>query len=134
MVTEFGMSPRLGRMFYSESQTSPFLGGAGLVRESVHSEETLREIDLEVKRLVDESYRCAYEVLTSRRDVLDHLSRELFDMETMTAEQMHEIIDQHRDGPKIVPGTSAAIADPMPAVTDTDENTDGTSLPDAADV
>lgn len=108
MVTEFGMSPRLGRMFYSESQTSPLLGGAGLVRESIHSEETLREIDLEVKRLVDEAYRCAYEVLTSQREVLDHLSRELFEMETMTAEQMHAVIDQHRDGPKLVPGTAAA--------------------------
>lgn len=110
MVTEFGMSPRLGRMFYSESQTSPFLAGDGaMVKESIHSEETLREIDLEVKRLVDEAYRCAYEVLMSRRTTLDHLSRDLFETETMTAHQMHAIIDQHRDGPKIVPGTAAAI-------------------------
>lgn len=133
MVTEFGMSPRLGRMFYSESQTSPFLAGAGLVRESVHSEETLREIDLEVKRLVDESYRCAYEILTSRREVLEHLSRELFELETMSAEQMHEIIDQHRDGPKIVPGTSAAISDSAPSAAESDDNGDGSELPDAAD-
>ena len=111
MVTEFGMSPRLGRMFYSESQASPFLGGAGVMKESVHSEETIREIDLEVKRLVDEAYRSAYEILTSQRATLDHLSRELFELETMTAEQMHEIIDEHRDGPKIVPGTSATVAE-----------------------
>lgn len=109
MVTEFGMSPRLGRMFYSESQSSPFLNGSGaMVRESVHSEETLREIDLEVKRLVDESYRCAYEVLMTRRSTLDRLSADLFELETMTAEQMHAVIDQYRQGPKIVPGTAAA--------------------------
>ena len=111
MVTEFGMSPRLGRMFYSESQSSPFLGGAGVMKESVHSEETIREIDLEVKRLVDEAYRSAYEILTSQRETLDHLSRELFELETMTAEQMHDIIDEHRDGPKIVPGTSATVTE-----------------------
>lgn len=107
MVTEFGMSPRLGRMFYSDSQSSPFLAGSGTVRDSAHSEETVREIDLEVKRLVDEAYRSAYEILTSQRATLDHLSSELFEMETMSAEQMHQIVDQHRDGPKIVPGTSA---------------------------
>lgn len=115
MVTEFGMSPRLGRTYYSESQTSPFLAGSGaMVKESVHSEETLREIDLEVKRIVDESYRNAYEVLVSQRETLDHLSAELFEQETMSAEQMHQIIDEHRSGPKIVPGTSVTIAAETP--------------------
>lgn len=109
MVTEFGMSPRLGRMFYSETQRSPFLGagGPGIMQESIHSEETLREIDLEVKRIVDESYRRAYEILKSQEEILDHLSRDLFEKETMTAEEMQEIIGEHRDGPKIAPGTAA---------------------------
>jgi len=112
MVTEFGMSPRLGRMFYSESQRSPFLGagGPGIVQESIHSEETLREIDLEVKRIVDETYRRAYEILKSQEEVLDHISRDLFEKETMTAEEMHEIIREHRDGPQIAPGTAAILA------------------------
>jgi cell division protease FtsH len=127
MVTEFGMSPRLGRMFYSESQRSPFLAGSGaVVRDSNHSEETLREIDLEVKRLVDEAYRVAYEILTSRSETLDHLSADLFEMETMTADQMHAIIDQHHEGPKIVPGTSATLADEK----DEDQNTFGTTSSD----
>lgn len=133
MVTEFGMSPRLGRMFYSESQSSPFLAGSGMMRESIHSEETLREIDLEVKRLVDEAYRSAYEVLTSRRDILEHLSRDLFEMETMSAEQMHAIIDQHRDGPKIVPGTAAAIADGNVGAAGEENSEAFTDAPDAAD-
>jgi cell division protease FtsH len=122
MVTEFGMSPRLGRMFYSESQRSPFLGagGGGMMQDSIHSEETLREIDLEVKRIVDESYRRAYEILKSQEEVLDHLSRDLFDKETMTAEEMHEIIGEHRDGPKIAPGTVA-----IPARVDDAPSADG---------
>jgi cell division protease FtsH len=133
MVTEFGMSPRLGRMYYSETQTSPFLAGSGgMVRESIHSEETLREIDLEVKRMVDEAYRCAYEVLMSQRATLDHLSCDLFEIETMSAQQMHVIIDQHRDGPKIVPGTAAATApvnraDVANSNDVSEENADGTA-------
>lgn len=129
MVTEFGMSPRLGRMFYSDAQRSPFLAGSGaMMRETIHSEETLREIDLEVKRLVDEGYRTAYEALTERREILDHLSRELFETETMAAEQMHAIINEHRGGPKIMPGTSVERIAEQSA-----ESRPRTDLPDADD-
>jgi cell division protease FtsH len=112
MVTEFGMSPRLGRMFYSDSQRSPFIGSGGpsIMQENIHSEETLREIDLEVKRIVDESYRRAYEILKSQEKILEHLSLELFEKETITADEMHEIIGEYKDGPKIAPGTTPLAA------------------------
>ena len=133
MVTEFGMSPRLGRTFYSESQTSPFLNGSGgMVKESIHSEETLREIDLEVKRIVDESYRTAYEVLMSRIETLNHLSQDLFELETMSAKQMHAIIDEHRDGPKIVPGTS--VTNPQDASSSAQVAEESTSDGDAPEI
>ena len=123
----------MGRTYYSESQTSPFLAGSGaMVKESVHSEETLREIDLEVKRIVDESYRNAYEVLMSQKETLDHLSKELFEIETMSADQMHAIIDEHRDGPKIVPGTSAAISTDTPPTASSAEETSEADEPDVA--
>ncbi|MCA9066766.1 MAG: cell division protein FtsH, partial [Planctomycetaceae bacterium] len=110
MVTEFGMSPRLGRMYYSEAQRSPFLAGSGgMISESVHSEATLREIDLEVKRLVDEAHKTALEILSSQRQCLDRLSGDLMEMETMTAEHMHRVIDECRTGPKIMHGTSVTL-------------------------
>lgn len=126
MVTEFGMSPRLGRMYYSEAQRSPFLaGGGGIVTESIHSEATLREIDIEVKRLVDEAYRTAFDTLASQRETLDKLTADLIEMETMTAEHMHKVIDANRKGPKLM-----ALAGPVvdvPAVesrpADSDEDT-----------
>lgn len=103
MVTEFGMSPRLGRMYYSDAQRSPFLAGSGaIVSESVHAEATRREIDLEVKRLVDEAYRTAQDTLTSQRATLDKLAADLMEMETMTAEHMHRVIDENRRGPKLM--------------------------------
>ena len=111
MVTEFGMSPRLGRMYYSEAQRSPFLAGGGnIVSESIHSEATLRDIDQEVKRLVDEGYRTAMETLMSQRQTLDKLTLDLIEMETMSAEHMHKVIEQNRTGPKIMHGTTAAMS------------------------
>ncbi len=112
MVTEFGMSPRLGRMYYSEAQRSPFLAGSGaIMTESVHSEATLREIDLEVKRLVDEAYRTAFDTLSSQRSTLENLTADLIEMETMSAEHMHKVIDENRKGPKL-------MAVPVPLVGD----------------
>lgn len=108
MVTEFGMSPRMGRMYYSENQRSPFLAGSGaIVSESIHSEATLREIDVEVKRLVDEAYRTAIDTLTSQRSTLEKITADLFEMETMSAEHMHKIIDANRKGPKLMAGAGA---------------------------
>ncbi|MEO2028455.1 MAG: hypothetical protein ABGZ23_21495, partial [Fuerstiella sp.] len=62
-------------------------------------------------------------------------SSDLFEVETMTADQMHAIIDEHRDGPKIVPRTSVAIADDAVDQTQRATGTEQESedLPEAAD-
>lgn len=130
MVTEFGMSPRLGRMYYSESQRSPFLSnGGGIINESIHSEATLREIDLEVKRLIDESYQIAMDTLSSQRPILDQLRSDLAEMETMSAEHMQKVIDSHRTAPRLMPGTSS-VRVPSPATSD---NASRTESPDATE-
>ncbi len=109
MVTEFGMSPRLGRVNYADTQRSPFLPGVPAVSiETVHSENTVREIDLEVKRIVDEAAVTVHEILSNRRNVLDHLSRELMESEVMDAEHLTRILDQYRTSPQISPGTRVA--------------------------
>ncbi len=68
MVTEFGMSAKLGRVRYSERARSQFLG-SDVPHDSVHSEETIREIDLEVKRIIENCGKTAFEILTNRRAV-----------------------------------------------------------------
>ncbi|MEZ6065452.1 MAG: hypothetical protein R3B90_07010 [Planctomycetaceae bacterium] len=106
MVMEFGMSPRLGRVNYRETKRSPFLGAPSSTGgDYLHSESTLREIDLEVRRIVDECMQTAHATLATRREVLEHLTRELMEVEVMDAEQLHRILDQHRTGPAIKPGT-----------------------------
>ncbi|MCA9056425.1 MAG: cell division protein FtsH, partial [Planctomycetaceae bacterium] len=106
MVMEFGMSPKLGRVNYRESKRSPFLAGqTSGSGDHVHSEHTIREIDLEVKRIVDESMAIAHDTLQQRREVLEHLTRDLMEVEVMDSEQLQRILDQHRKGPQIKPGT-----------------------------
>ena len=75
MVMEFGMS-RLGRVNYRETGRSPFLGGRGM--ESYgrdHSEQTAREIDEEVRRIVDDMTQQARQILLERRTALENITR-----------------------------------------------------------
>jgi cell division protease FtsH len=114
MVMEFGMSPKLGRVNYRESKRSPFLATAAAGGDYVHSEQTIREIDLEVKRIIDECMQIARDTLVQRREVLEHLTRDLIEVEVMDAQQLQCILDQHRKGPQLKPGTFVE----RPAATD----------------
>ena len=116
MVTEFGMSPKLGRVYYSESRRSPFLG-TGTTSDAVHSEDTVREIDLEVRRLIDESATIALDILNARREVLEHMTKDLLEVEVMDADHLKRILDEHKTGPQLVPGTFAQPT-PEPASSD----------------
>lgn len=116
MVTEFGMSSKLGRVHYSESRSSPFLAGASGGSDYSHSEETIREIDLEVRRIIDTAYDTANEILSTRRPVMEHLTRELLERETIEAPMIQSILDQYKTGLQIKPGTfvEQVIAPPEP--------------------
>lgn len=117
MVTEFGMSPKLGRVHYSEGSRSAFLGtmmpGSG---ETQHAEETVREIDLEVRRIIDTAYASAHEILASRRPIVEHLTRELLEREVMDAAQIQAVLVQYQTGPQLKPGTFQVVPPPAPAV------------------
>ena len=120
MVMEFGMSPKLGRVNYRDSGRNPLSPTAYVApSEYTHSEQTLREIDLEVKRIIDHAAQTALDILTGRREILDHMARELIEKEVMDAEQIHRIIDEHTTAPQIMPGTSASpVPAPVPAPPD----------------
>lgn len=105
MVTEFGMSPKLGRVHYSQTRSSPFLAGSSGASDYAHSEETVREIDLEVRRIIDAAYDSASEILSTRRPVMEHLTRELLERETIEAPMIQSILDQYKTGLQIMPGT-----------------------------
>ena len=106
MVTDFGMSRRMGRVFYGDKNVGPtFLGPQAFRNETVHSAETIREIEIEVKRIIDEASVTVSDVLSSRRELLDHLARDLVEVEVMDSDHLKRILDEHTTGPQIKPGT-----------------------------
>lgn len=113
MVCEFGMSPRMGRVTYEPSGRNPFLDGGNAGRSGGnHSETTLREIDEEIKRVLDECMQLARDVVSERRDVLERITRELLEVEVMDAEKLQSILAEFKTGPKLTPGTSAVKNSP----------------------
>jgi cell division protease FtsH len=104
MVMDFGMS-RLGRVNYRESNRSPFLIGADMPRVQHHSEQTAREIDEEVKRIIDEGLRLTKHILESRRDALVAVSQCLIKQEVIDATELKQLIEASSSSPMIVPGT-----------------------------
>jgi cell division protease FtsH len=124
MVMEFGMSPALGRVNYRDSGRSlvtPSMLATN--REYDHSEQTLREIDIEVKRMIDKAAQTVHQILTRRREILDHMAKELVEKETMDSEQIHRIIDEHTT-PQIMAGTSVTAPSAAPSLP-------GGAVPDA---
>ena len=107
MVMDFGMS-RLGRVNYRESNRSPFLAGGGMdfSHPRTHSEQTAREIDEEVKRIVDEAIDRVKHILQTRRPALDALTKRLMDKEVVEAEELKQLMEEYSPGPHIVPGTA----------------------------
>jgi cell division protease FtsH len=107
MVMEFGMS-RLGRVNYRERGRSLFLPGAEDFRDRAHSEQTAREIDLEIKRIIEESLEKARHILETRRKALVALAERLVEKEVIDNEELRQIIEASSPSVMIVPGTSDA--------------------------
>lgn len=91
MVKEFGMSERLGLVTFERERKSLFLdNGLGVGKD--YSEQTAYEIDLEVKRLIDETYDRVKEILETHRDKLEHLAKVLLEKEVVEGEEFKRIV------------------------------------------
>ncbi|MCD1587621.1 ATP-dependent zinc metalloprotease FtsH, partial [Halomonas sp. IOP_14] len=91
MVTRFGMSEEGGQVIYEEDRQA-FLGDKfGLAKPKTYSEETAREIDTAIRRLVDDAFDSATQILTRRRKVLETGAAMLLERETLTAQDFPPI-------------------------------------------
>jgi cell division protease FtsH len=91
MVTEWGMSDRLGMVAYGENSQEVFLGHS-VTQSKLVSEATAQEIDAEIKRIIDAAYATAKRILTERREDLDSLAKGLLEYETLSGEEIKALL------------------------------------------
>ena len=96
MVMSWGMSDKLGNLTYGKSQEHIFMG-RDFGHQRDYSEQVAFEIDEEVKSIVDNQYKKVLELLTENRDILDALSHELLEKETMDADEFIESVKKIKE-------------------------------------
>ena len=92
MVTQWGMSERLGPRTFGKREEMVFLGRE-ISEQRNYSEKVAEEIDEEVRRIVDEAYQSASKVLVERRAKLDQIAKHLIEVETIEGEALATLFD-----------------------------------------
>jgi len=90
MVTRYGMSDVMGPMVYAENEGEIFLGRS-ITKTTNVSEDTMRKVDSEIRRIIDEQYAVARRILEDNRDKVEVMTAALLDWETIDAEQIDDI-------------------------------------------
>ncbi|HHQ4749422.1 TPA: ATP-dependent zinc metalloprotease FtsH [Aeromonas veronii] len=123
MVTQWGMSERLGPMLYAEEDGEVFLGRS-MAKAKHMSDDTARVIDAEVKQVIDRNYARSKQILLDNMDVLHSMKDALMKYETIDAKQIDDLMarrevrapsnwhDEHGDTPQ---GGSSVAAEAKPA-------------------
>ena len=98
MVTSYGMSDKLGPMTYGQGKQPQFLEDAFPIPRHEVSEETVREIDQEVRTLITDAHERATGVLQAQRKTLDMLAHKLLEKETIEGAELRRIISAAKNG------------------------------------
>jgi cell division protease FtsH len=98
MVTQYGMSPKLGPIKLGQNDAQPFLG-RDFGHQPDYSDEIAIEIDREIRALIDEAHDEALEILVHNRDVLEELADALIEKETVEKEELQGLLDKVRARP-----------------------------------
>jgi cell division protease FtsH len=121
MVCHFGMSDKLGMVQYGENNEYVFLGRE-MIRSKDYSERIAQEIDAEVKRIIDEQFKIAKDVIDTHRDKLELIAQSLLEYETLEGTQVEEIVRTGKLTPppktptNLQAPTGAQAATPLPEV------------------
>ena len=118
MVCQYGMSDKLGMVQYGDNDEFVFLGRE-MARTKVYSEDTAREIDAEMKRIIDEQYKVAYDLIHGNRDKLELIAKSLLEFETLEGSQVEEIVRTGKftpppPPPQVEPPHGAPAGTPLP--------------------
>ncbi len=120
MVCQWGMSDKMGMVQYGSDDEFVFLGRE-MGRPKVYSEETAREIDEEIKRIIDEAHKVASGIIFGNREKLELIASSLLEYETLDGSQVEEIVRTGKftppsPTPDSGPTMGAPAGTPMPEV------------------
>ncbi|MGX1266539.1 cell division protease FtsH [Rossellomorea marisflavi] len=93
MVTEYGMSEKLGPLQFGQQQGGQVFLGRDINSEQNYSDAIAHDIDLEMQRFINESYARAKKILTENRDKLELIAKTLLEIETLDAAQIKNLMD-----------------------------------------
>ncbi len=98
MVKQYGMSEKLGHMTFEQERKPLFLDITPGSGAKEYSEETAREIDNEVKAIIEHSYTKVKDTLTKKRDLLELVARTLLEKESIDGEELRNMLKEHAEG------------------------------------
>lgn len=114
MVTRYGMTKELGPMVYAENEGEVFLGRS--VTKTTHmSEDTMKKVDDQIRRIIDEQYAYARNILESNRDKVEVMTKALLEWETIDSDQIDDIIEGRPPRQPKVPMTHSDSLDVPPS-------------------
>ena len=125
MVTQWGMSDKLGMVLYGDSDDYVFLGKE-ISQSKTYSEQTAQQIDAEVRRLIDEGYQLAKKLIEENHDKLDLIANALLEYETLDGKQVEDIVHTGNftptaPPPDVDPPSGADAATPVSDVPKSDK-------------
>ena len=92
MVTEFGMSEKLGPLQFGNTQGGQVFLGRDIQNDQNYSDTIAYEIDTEIQRIIKECYERARQIITENRDKLELIAQTLMEVETLNAEQIRHLV------------------------------------------
>jgi cell division protease FtsH len=111
MVTEYGMTERLGAIKLGDNNSEPFLG-RDLGHQRNYSEDVAAVVDAETKQLLANAHQEAFDILVENRDVLDSLVTELLEKETLDKAQIARVFEPLRRRPARPAWTGSPTREP----------------------
>jgi cell division protease FtsH len=98
MVKELGMSEKLGQITFEKERRSMFLDVAPGFPSRDYSDETAREIDNEIRRIIENTYNLVKSTLTAHKDLLERIAKTLLEKESLEGEELRQIIKEDKEG------------------------------------
>lgn len=94
MVTEYGMSEKLGPMQFGQSSGGQVFLGRDIQNEQNYSDAIAHEIDMEVQKIIKDAYEKCRQILLEHKDALDRVAESLIELETLDAEQILSLVNE----------------------------------------